>query len=98
MVAESIKKVAVNFKFYRLLQYTMATTIQLEKKTKSKLNKMKIFPKESYDDVVNRLIYVAEDDEGVLSTSTIKDLEEALDDVKKGRLLSHSQVKKKLGL
>jgi len=76
----------------------MATTIQLEKKTKSKLNKMKIFPKESYDDVVNRLIYVAEDDEGVLSTSTIKDLEEALDDVKKGRLLSHSQVKKKLGL
>lgn len=76
----------------------MATTIQLEKKTKSKLNKMKIFPKESYDDVVNKLINIAEDDEGVLSTSTIKDLEEALDDVKKGRLLSHSQVKKKLGL
>ncbi len=76
----------------------MVTTIQLEKKTKSKLNKMKIFPKESYDDVVNRLIYVAEDDEGVLSKSTIKDIEEALDDVKKGRLLSHSQVKKKLGL
>ncbi len=76
----------------------MVTSIQLENKTKSKLNKMKIFPKESYDDVVNRLIYVAEDDEGVLSTSTIKDLEEALDDVKKGRLLSHSQVKKKLGL
>ena len=76
----------------------MVTSIQLENKTKSKLNKMKIFPKESYDDVVNKLINIAEDDEGVLSTSTIKDLEEALDDVKKGRLLSHSQVKKKLGL
>jgi len=48
--------------------------------------------------VVNKLINIAEDDEGVLSKSTIKDLEEALDDVKKGRLLSHSQVKKKLGL
>jgi len=76
----------------------MVTSIQLENKTKSKLNKMKIFPKESYDDVVNKLINIAEDDEGVLSKSTIKDLEEALDDVKKGRLLSHSQVKKKLGL
>ena len=76
----------------------MVTSIQLENKTKSKLDKMKIFPKESYDDVVNRLINVAEDDEGVLSKSTIKDIEEALDDVKKGRLLSHSQVKKKLGL
>ncbi len=61
----------------------MVTTIQLENKTKSKLDKMKIFPKESYDDVVNRLINVAEDDEGVLSKSTIKDIEEALDDVKK---------------
>ncbi len=76
----------------------MVTTIQLEKKTKSKIDKIKVFPKESYDDVVNRLINVAEDDEGVLSKSTIKDIEEALDDVKKGRLLSHSQVKKKLGL
>ena len=76
----------------------MVTTIQLEKKTKSKLDKIKVFPKESYDDVVNSLINVAEDDEGVLSKSTIKDIEEALDDVKKGRLLSHSQVKKKLGL
>ena len=76
----------------------MVTSIQLENKTKSKLNKMKIFPKESYDDVVNKLINIAEDDEGVLSKSTIKDLEEALDDVKKGRLLSHSQVRKKLGL
>ena len=76
----------------------MVTSIQLENKTKSKLNKMKIFSKESYDDVVNKLINIAEDDEGVLSKSTIKDLEEALDDVKKGRLLSHNQVKKKLGL
>ena len=76
----------------------MVTSIQLENKTKSKLNKMKIFPKESYDDVVNKLINIAEDDEGVLSKSTITDIQEALDDVKKGRLLSHSQVKKKLGL
>ena len=76
----------------------MVTSIQLENKTKSKLEKMKTFSKESYDNVVNRLINVAEDDEGVLSDRTIKDLEEALVQVKKGKVLSHSQVKKKLGL
>ncbi len=76
----------------------MVTSIQLENKTKSKLDKMKVLPKESYDDVVNRLINVAEDDEGVLSERTIKDLEKALAQVKKGKLLSHSQVKRKHGL
>ncbi len=76
----------------------MVTSIQLANKTKSKLDKIKVFPKESYDDVVNRLINVAEDDEGVLSERTIKDLEKALTQVKSGKLLSHSQVKKKLGL
>jgi len=76
----------------------MVTSIQLDNKTKSKLDKMKVFPRESYDDVVNRLINVAEDDEGVLSEQTIKDLEEALDEVKSGKLLSHHTVKKKHGL
>lgn len=75
----------------------MVTSIQLENKTKSKLDKIKVFPKESYDDVVNRLINVAEDDEGVLSEQTIKDLEKALAQVKKGKLLSHSQIKRKHG-
>ncbi len=59
---------------------------------------MKTFSKESYDDVVNRLINVAEDDEGVLSEQTIKDLEEALAQVKKGKLVSHEKVKQKHGL
>lgn len=76
----------------------MVTSIQLENKTKSRLEKMKIFPKESYNDVVNRLLNVAEDDEGVLSPQTIKDLEKALSEVKSGKLLSHSQLKKKYGL
>lgn len=76
----------------------MVTSIQLENKTKARLDKMKIFPKESYNEVVNRLINIAEDDEGVLSEQTIKDLERALIEVKNGKLLSHNQVKQKHGL
>lgn len=75
----------------------MATTIQIDEKTKSRLEKMKIFKRESYDDVVRRLLKITEDDE-VLDANTIKELEQALDDVKKGRLLSHKQVKQKHGL
>lgn len=76
----------------------MATSIQLEKRTKAKLEKMKIFPRESYDDVVNRLLNVTEEDEGILSEKTIKDLEEGVADIKAGRVYTSEQVKKKLGL
>jgi predicted transcriptional regulator len=76
----------------------MVTSIQLNNKTKSKLDNLKIFPKESYDDVVKRLISMAEDDEGVLSEQTVKDLEKALDEVKRGKLVSHAEVKRKYGL
>lgn len=76
----------------------MATSIQLEKRTKAKLEKLKIFPRESYDDVVNRLLNVTEEDEGILSEKTIKDLEEGVADIKAGRVYTSEQVKKKLGL
>jgi len=75
----------------------MVTSIQLENKTKTKLEKMKMFSRESYNDVVNRLLRIAEDDD-VLDAKTIKDLEDALADVKNKRLLSHKQVKQKHGL
>jgi predicted transcriptional regulator len=76
----------------------MVTSIQLENKTKTRLEKMKIFSKESYDDVVNRLINSVEDDEGILSKQTIKDIEKALKEVKKGKFIPHEEVKRKLGL
>ena len=78
----------------------MVTSIQLENKTKSRLEKMKAFPRESYNDVVNRLLNVAEEegDDGILSPQTVKDLEKALAEIKRGQILSHEQVKKKYGL
>ncbi|MBM3906192.1 MAG: hypothetical protein FJ354_05890 [Thaumarchaeota archaeon] len=58
----------------------MVTIIDLPNKTKLKLDKLKVFPRESYDDVVNRLINVAQDDEEILSKKTIRDLEKSLDE------------------
>lgn len=76
----------------------MVTSIQLENKTKARLEKMKSFPKESYDDVVNRLLNIAEDDEGVLSEHTIKNIERSLAEIKAGKVVSHKDVKQKMGL
>lgn len=76
----------------------MVTSIQLENKTKARLEKMKSFPKESYDDVVNRLLNMAKDDEGVLSKHAIKNIEKSLAEIKAGKIISHKDVKQKLGL
>lgn len=76
----------------------MVTTIQLENKTKARLEKLKSFPKESYDDVVNRLLNIAEDDEGILSKQTIKNIEKSLAEIKAGKVIPHKDVKQKLGL
>lgn len=75
----------------------MATTIQIEEKIKSKLEEMKIHPREPYSKVIERLIkYSGEEKE--LSHETIKNIEKALEDVKSGRTYSTDRVRKKLGI
>ncbi len=75
----------------------MVTTIQLEEKTKEKLERMKIFPRETYNEVIIRLV-LTNQGEAELSEQTIKNIEKALEDVKKGRLYSTEKVKKQLGI
>ena len=74
-----------------------ATTIYIRKDLKGQLDDMKRHPKESYSDVIERLVSVAVDDEP-LSEEAIRGLEEALEDVKKGRLIPESEIMKKYGV
>jgi predicted transcriptional regulator len=75
----------------------MATTIQLEEKTKSRLNDLKNYPKESFDQVVSRLIAMVRE-ESKLSDETIKNIKESLDEIKSGDYYTHEQVKAELGI
>jgi len=77
---------------------TMATTIQLEEKVKNKLEEMKIQPRETYNKVIERLINICTEDEEELSPQAIKGIELALEDIKKGRVYSTKEVKKRLGI
>jgi predicted transcriptional regulator len=75
----------------------MVTTIQLEEKTKEELERMRLFPRETYNEVIIRLIFTSQE-ESELSEQTIKNIEKALEDIKKGRLYTTEVVRKELGI
>ena len=72
----------------------MVTTIQLEERIKTKLDKMKLHPRETYNKVIERLLYDTAEEE--LSLQTIRGIESALNDIKNNRLYSTAEVKKRL--
>ena len=73
----------------------METTIQIKKDLKERLNSLKLYPKESYDSIIRRLLELAEDEEP-LSKDTIEKIEMYLKDIKEGRVYSTDEVRKRL--
>ena len=68
----------------------MSTTIQISDNVKMTLEKMKLFSRESYNEILERMI----EDEMELSAETKRELEER----KKDKNFSHDEVRKILGL
>jgi predicted transcriptional regulator len=73
------------------------TTIQLEERTKKRLERVKMFPRETYNQVIERLLEKGEE-EGHLSPRTIRNIERSLADIKAGRVYSTKELKKELGI
>lgn len=78
----------------------MATTIQLSPKTRDRLAELKSSPRETYDEIVNKLISLVPegDEEGTYSRDFRIGLLGARLDLKEGRLVEHERVRKRLGL
>lgn len=74
-----------------------ATTIYLREDLKDQLTTLKRHPKESYNDVIERLLTLATDEEP-LSEETLEGLEESLEDIRKGNLVSEKEIRKKYGV
>ena len=74
-----------------------ATTIQLQADVKNSLDQLKKHPRESYNEVIKRLVESRIDEEP-LSDKTIEGIEEALEDVRKGRLHTEEEIKKEFGV
>lgn len=77
--------------------FTMkATTIQIKNETLKRLKFFKMYSKESYDEVINKMI--DEIEEGELSKFAIEGIKRGLRDVKAGRVASIEKVAKDMGI
>lgn len=72
----------------------MSTTIQISDEVKKELDRKKLYGRETYNEVIERMI----EDDLELNEATKKDLEEAIKDIKSGKYVTHEQVKKRFGL
>jgi len=76
---------------------TATTTICIDPKVKDKLASLKHHPRESFSSVIERLANLAID-EKPLSDEAIQGIEEALVDIKHGRLHSEEDIMKEFDL
>jgi hypothetical protein len=72
------------------------TTVQLRPETKEKLDDLKLHPRETYDELINRLADAAYDDES-LSDEEIEDIRASEKDISAGRVRSLRDIMKELG-
>jgi len=73
------------------------TTIRVNIETKKKLEKLKLHPRESFEEVLERLVENFYD-KNPLSEETIEKIERALKDIKKGRIYPTEEVRRRLGI
>ncbi len=73
------------------------TTIRIDSEIKNRLDNFKNFEEESYQKVIVRLIKISENEES-LSKEEINQIEESLEDIKKGRVLSLKEAEEKWGI
>ncbi len=72
----------------------MATTIQVSEELVDVLKKRKLSEKESYEEVIWDLL----EDIEALSEETLQEIALARQQIKEGKVFTHEQVKKELGL
>ncbi len=69
------------------------STIQLRETTKKSLQHLKMHPRETYEEVIERLL----EDLKELNEETRKELEIARKEVESGKFITHEKLKEKLG-
>tara|TARA_Y100000310_G_scaffold300985_1_gene337053 strand:+ start:309 stop:563 length:255 start_codon:yes stop_codon:yes gene_type:complete len=82
-------------------KYAMVdTTIRLQQNTKVKLDMFKEYKNESYDEVINKLVYIIKQskDDPELSAELILKIEEARERIKRGNFVTEKEAMKRLGM
>ncbi len=78
----------------------MITTVQIESETRARLAELKASPRETYDEVLNKLLALVPvgDDEGRYQAAFRVGLLNARLDIRAGRTVTHEALKRRLGL
>lgn len=85
----------------------MVTTIQVEENVKKKLDAIKLHHRESYNELLIRMLksYSTEDKENLIETievlsdpKTMREIAEGIEDYKKGRTITLQEAEKELGI
>ena len=69
------------------------TTIQLSKELKKTLESMKLYPRETYEEVLERIL----EDLRELDEQTKNEIERAIKEIKAGKYRTHEQLKAEMG-
>lgn len=77
-----------------------ATTIKIHEKTKHQLDQFREYKNESYDEVIRKVVYIAEmcEKEPELSKEAVRAIEKARERIRKGKFVTEEEAKKRLGL
>lgn len=77
-----------------------ATTLKIHSKTKEELDKFREYKNESYDEVIQKVMYIAKTSkkQPELSHKAIQAIEKARERIRKGQFLTEKEAKKRLGL
>ncbi len=77
-----------------MLIYTiMATTIQISDDIRDQLIKFKLYPRETYNEVLERVLEDMRD----LNDRTKKEIEKALKEIGSGHYITHEELGKEMG-
>ncbi len=71
----------------------MSTTIQISNEMRDQLNSLKLFRRETYNDVIERIL----EDMQELNKKTKKEIGQAIKEIESGHYKTHEEVRKELG-
>ena len=71
----------------------MSTTIQVSDEMQKQLNGLKLFSRETYNDVLERIFEDMEE----LNEKTKKEIERSIKEIESGNYKTHEEVRKELG-
>lgn len=76
---------------------TAASVVRIQESTKERLDRLKLHPRETYDDVIARLTEMAIDDEP-LSAGSLEHLRRSEEDIRAGRTRRLADIARELDI